>query len=68
MTCGEAVKLFENIPKIRRILQTLCDVGLDYLTLGQPAPTQLQHTFAEHEQGERQEWDAADKRQLHAPL
>jgi excinuclease ABC subunit A len=39
MTCGEAVQLFENIPKIRRILQTLCDVGLDYLTLGQPAPT-----------------------------
>lgn len=39
MPCGRAVKLFENIPKIRRILQTLCDVGLDYLTLGQPAPT-----------------------------
>ncbi|MEO8498747.1 MAG: excinuclease ABC subunit A, partial [Planctomycetota bacterium] len=39
MTCGEAVVLFENIPKIRRTLQTLCDVGLDYLTLGQPAPT-----------------------------
>ncbi len=39
MACGKAVKLFENIPKIRRILQTLCDVGLDYLTLGQPAPT-----------------------------
>ena len=39
MTCGEAVKLFQNIPKIRRILQTLCDVGLDYLTLGQAAPT-----------------------------
>ena len=39
MTCGEAVKLFHNIPKIRRILQTLCDVGLDYLTLGQSAPT-----------------------------
>lgn len=39
MTCGNAVKLFENIPKIRRILQTLCDVGLDYLQLGQPAPT-----------------------------
>ena len=30
---------FRNIPKIRRILQTLCDVGLDYLTLGQAAPT-----------------------------
>ncbi len=39
MPCGEAVQLFKNIPKIRRILQTLCDVGLDYLTLGQPAPT-----------------------------
>ena len=39
MTCAEAVMLFQNIPKIRRILQTLCDVGLEYLTLGQPAPT-----------------------------
>jgi excinuclease ABC subunit A len=39
MSSGEAVKLFENIPKIRRVLKTLCDVGLDYLTLGQPAPT-----------------------------
>lgn len=39
MSCGAAVKLFENLPKIRRILRTLCDVGLDYLTLGQPAPT-----------------------------
>ncbi len=39
MTCGQAVTLFENIPKIARILQTLCDVGLDYLTLGQAAPT-----------------------------
>ncbi|MFH1268964.1 MAG: excinuclease ABC subunit A, partial [Planctomycetota bacterium] len=39
MSCGEAVKLFENIPKIRRPLEMLCDVGLDYVTLGQPAPT-----------------------------
>ena len=39
LTCAEALQLFENIPKIRRILQTICDVGLDYLTLGQPAPT-----------------------------
>lgn len=39
LSCGEAAKLFENIPKIRRILEMLCDVGLDYLTLGQPAPT-----------------------------
>ncbi|MCE5301670.1 MAG: excinuclease ABC subunit UvrA, partial [Planctomycetaceae bacterium] len=39
MSCGEAVRLFDNIPKIRRPLQMLCDVGLDYLTLGQSAPT-----------------------------
>lgn len=39
MTCGEALALFENLPPLRRILQTLCDVGLDYLTLGQSAPT-----------------------------
>ena len=39
MSCGKAAKLFENIPKIRRVLETLCDVGLDYLTLGQAAPT-----------------------------
>ena len=39
MSCARAVELFRNIPKIRRILQTLCDVGLEYLTLGQPAPT-----------------------------
>ncbi|MFL5327796.1 MAG: excinuclease ABC subunit UvrA [Gemmataceae bacterium] len=35
----EALELFGNIPKIRRILQTLADVGLDYIALGQPAPT-----------------------------
>jgi excinuclease ABC subunit A len=39
LTCAEALALFENLPKIRRILKTLCDVGLDYLTLGQAAPT-----------------------------
>ncbi len=39
MSCGRAVKLFEHIPKIRHTLQLLCDVGLDYVKLGQPAPT-----------------------------
>jgi excinuclease ABC subunit A len=39
MSCGQAVDLFGSIPKIRRILETLCDVGLGYLTLGQSAPT-----------------------------
>ncbi|MEK6239744.1 MAG: excinuclease ABC subunit A, partial [Planctomycetales bacterium] len=37
--CGKALELFRHIPKIRRVLQTLCDVGLDYLKLGQPAQT-----------------------------
>ena len=39
MPCGRALQLFRNIPKIRRVLETLCDVGLDYLRLGQSAPT-----------------------------
>jgi excinuclease ABC subunit A len=39
MSIGQAVELFRDIPRIRRILQMLCDVGLDYLTLGQAAPT-----------------------------
>ena len=39
LTCRDARELFDNIPKIRRILETLCAVGLEYLTLGQPAPT-----------------------------
>jgi len=39
MTINEAVMFFEAIPKIYRKLKTLQDVGLGYLTLGQPAPT-----------------------------
>ena len=39
MTVREALEVFGNIPKIRRVLQTLADVGLDYLSLGQAAPT-----------------------------
>jgi len=39
MRISEALELFSNIPKLRQILQTLADVGLDYLALGQPAPT-----------------------------
>jgi excinuclease ABC subunit A len=39
MRVSEALELFTNIPKIRRVLQTLADVGLDYLALGQAAPT-----------------------------
>src|SRR5205814_3710232 len=39
MRVSEALELFGNIPKIRHILQTLDDVGLGYMALGQPAPT-----------------------------
>ena len=37
MTVSEALDFFTNIPKIRRRLQTLYDVGLAYIQLGQPA-------------------------------
>jgi excinuclease ABC subunit A len=39
MSVEEALKFFAKIPKIRRRLQTLHDVGLDYMRLGQPATT-----------------------------
>lgn len=39
MDIREALKLFKNIPKIATKLQTLVDVGLEYLKLGQPSPT-----------------------------
>ncbi len=39
MTVEEAMGFFENIPKLRRKLKTLFDVGLGYIKLGQPATT-----------------------------
>jgi len=39
MSVEEALAFFAKIPKIRRRLQTLHDVGLDYVKLGQPATT-----------------------------
>lgn len=39
MRVSEALKFFENIPKIKNKLQVLEDVGLGYITLGQSAPT-----------------------------
>jgi excinuclease ABC subunit A len=39
MSVEEALAFFAKIPKIRRRLQTLHDVGLDYIRLGQPATT-----------------------------
>lgn len=39
LTIDEALEFFDSIPPIRRKLQTLADVGLGYIHLGQPAPT-----------------------------
>jgi len=39
MTVTEGLQFFENVPRIRRKLQTLYDVGLGYVQLGQPATT-----------------------------
>jgi excinuclease ABC subunit A len=39
MTCEQGLEFFENIPAIARKLQTLVDVGLGYISLGQPATT-----------------------------
>ena len=39
MTVDEALQFFANVPRIRNKLQTLSDVGLGYIRLGQPATT-----------------------------
>lgn len=39
MTVEEALTFFENVPSIRRKMETLNDVGLSYIRLGQPATT-----------------------------
>lgn len=39
MTVEEALETFKNIPRAQKKLQTLVDVGLGYIKLGQPAPT-----------------------------
>ncbi len=39
MTIEEGLSFFENIPKIKRKLQTLFDVGLSYIKIGQPSTT-----------------------------
>jgi excinuclease ABC subunit A len=39
MTVEEALQTFENIPSIARKMKTICDVGLGYIRMGQPATT-----------------------------
>jgi excinuclease ABC subunit A len=39
MRVDEAAAFFENVPRVRHRLQTICDVGLGYIQMGQPATT-----------------------------
>ena len=39
MTVEEALKFFENVPRVKQKIQTLYDVGLGYIKLGQPSTT-----------------------------
>jgi excinuclease ABC subunit A len=39
MTFAEALQFFAAIPKIRKAVQFVCDIGLGYLEIGQPSPT-----------------------------
>ncbi|MBR5286346.1 MAG: excinuclease ABC subunit UvrA [Clostridia bacterium] len=39
MTCDEGREFFENYPSIKRKLDTMCDVGLGYIKIGQPSTT-----------------------------
>ena len=39
LTAAEALEFFQNVPQMARILRTLCEVGLEYVKLGQPANT-----------------------------
>ncbi|MEM6691653.1 MAG: excinuclease ABC subunit UvrA, partial [Planctomycetota bacterium] len=39
MSIGEAAEFFENVPRVKRLLDSLVDVGLGYVHLGQPSTT-----------------------------
>ena len=53
MRVDEALEFFKNIPKISRKLQTLHDVGLGYIELGQPAPLAVGGRSSAGEAGHR---------------
>ena len=53
MPCEEALEFFANQPAIARHMQTLVDVGLGYVRLGQPAPTLVGWRGAADQAGQR---------------
>ena len=53
MDIAEALEHFTNIPRIRDMLKTLKDVGLDYLKLGQPSPDSIRRRGPAHQVGPR---------------
>ena len=65
MTVEEALHFFENVPSIRRKMETLYDVGLSYIRLGQPS-TQLSGGEAQTDQaGNRAEPEKYGKDHLY---
>ena len=53
MSVEEGLTFFENLPKIKRKLQTLYDVGLGYIKIGQPATTLFRRRGTAREAGDR---------------
>jgi hypothetical protein len=65
LTAEQADSLFQEIPVIHQKLQTLCDVGLGYLQLGQPATTLVGGRGPEDQAGEGIEQERDGKNGLH---
>ena len=55
MTVEEALHFFENVPSIRRKMETLYDVGLSYIRLGQPSTQHFRRRGAADQAGDRTE-------------
>ena len=53
MTVEEALEFFENVPSIHRKIQTLYDVGLSYIKLGQPSTELIRRRGAANQAGNR---------------